>query len=141
MEEKGRIDLDLPPKIEGETTRSREEERVYFLDLLIVLAKHKKFIAWFVFAAVAVSVSISLLLSPSFTASTRILPPQQDQSTASALLGQLNPLMNLAGASGLGRNTSDRRPSPNSMPGRKELSPFPSRTGTQSALLTLPMGT
>ena len=107
MEEKGRIDLDLPPKIEGETTRSREEERVYFLDLLIVLAKHKKFIAWFVFAAVAVSVSVSLLLSPSFTASTRILPPQQDQSTASVLLGQLNPLMNLPGASGLGRNTSD----------------------------------
>jgi tyrosine-protein kinase Etk/Wzc len=107
MEEKGRIDLDLPPKIDGEAIRSREEERVYFLDLLIVLAKHKKFIAWFVFAAVAASVSISLLLSPSFTASTRILPPQQDQSTASALLSQLNPLMNLAGTSGLGRNTSD----------------------------------
>src|SRR2546421_642547 len=107
MKEKGRIDLDLPVKIGGEGATPREEERVYFLDLLIVLAKHKKFIAGFVFAGAAVSVLVSFLLPFTFTASAKILPPQQDQSTANALLGQLNPLMNLAGASGLGRNTSD----------------------------------
>jgi len=107
MREKSRIDLDLPLKIDGESALPREEERVHFLDLLIVLAKHKKLIIGFVLVAAAFSALVSLLLPLSFTATTKILPPQQEQSAANALLGQLSPLMNLTGASGLSRSTSD----------------------------------
>lgn len=107
MRDRNKIDVDIPLKIEGTVTPSREEERVYFVDLLIALAKRKKFIAGFVFAAAAISTAISLLLPFSFTSTAKILPPQQEQSAANALLGQLSPLINLAGASSLGRNSSD----------------------------------
>jgi len=40
---------------------------------------------------------VTLLLTPSFTATAVIMPPQQQQSAASALLGQLAPIASLAG--------------------------------------------
>jgi capsule polysaccharide export protein KpsE/RkpR len=57
-------------------------------------------------AAIA-SVVLSLLLPPVFTATTRIMPPQQNQSVASAMLGQLGPLAAVAGKDLGLRSTSD----------------------------------
>jgi uncharacterized protein involved in exopolysaccharide biosynthesis len=59
------------------------------LDLLILLGRRKRTIASVTTAAAVLSVAVSLLLPKTFTATTRILPPQQGQSTAAALLGQL----------------------------------------------------
>jgi tyrosine-protein kinase Etk/Wzc len=107
MNEKDRIELDLPLKAEGAPADAAEKERVHFLDLLIVLAKHAKFLMVFVAAATAISVLVSLVLPSRYTAETAIMPPQQEQSTTAALLGQLSPLMNLAGGPSLGRNSSE----------------------------------
>lgn len=81
-----------------------------FLDPLIVLAKHKAFILCFVGAAIILSVSGSLLMTTYYTAEVRILPPQQGQSFASAMLDQLGALAPLIGGAsgGLGlKNPSD----------------------------------
>ncbi|MBI5068805.1 MAG: lipopolysaccharide biosynthesis protein [Deltaproteobacteria bacterium] len=59
------------------------------LDLLIVVGRHKRLVARITIATAALSIVASLLLPRTFTAATRILPPQQGQSTAAALLGQL----------------------------------------------------
>jgi len=63
----------------------------------IILAKRKSFIWRFALAAAVLSAGISLLLPKYFTATAKMLPPQQTQSIAVALLGQLAPLASLAG--------------------------------------------
>jgi tyrosine-protein kinase Etk/Wzc len=81
-----------------------------FLDPLIILAKHKRFILYFVGAVIVLSVAGSLAMTTYYTAEVRILPPQQGQSFASAMLDQLGALAPLIGASGGGlglKNPSD----------------------------------
>ena len=73
------------------------EEEISLLDLLIVLAKHKKLILGLPLLAAAVALVVSLQLPNIYTATTKILPPQQAQSSAAAMLGQLG---GLAGAAG-----------------------------------------
>ncbi len=66
-------------------------------DLLVAVAKHKKSIFLASVSAGLLVLMLSLLLPNMYTATTRILPPQQTQSMASAMLGQLGPLASLAG--------------------------------------------
>jgi tyrosine-protein kinase Etk/Wzc len=72
------------------------------LDLAIVLAKHKRLVLGAPLVAAVVAAIISLLLPSIYTGSTRILPPQQSASAASALLSQLSGAVagGLAGAAG-----------------------------------------
>jgi len=71
------------------------------LDLLIVLAKHKRPVIGFTLAAGVLAVIVGLLLPNTYTATTRILPPQQSASAATALLNQLGGSFGgLAGAAG-----------------------------------------
>src|SRR5882672_8693000 len=72
----------------GETPTTEVDE-ISLLDLLIVLAKHKRIVLGVPFVAAIVAAVISLLLPNVYTGTTRILPPQQSASAASALLNQL----------------------------------------------------
>jgi tyrosine-protein kinase Etk/Wzc len=75
------------------------EDEINLLDLLIVLAKRKKMILSVTFAAALVAVGISLLMPKIYTGTAKILPPQQSQSSASALMNQLGGLAGMAGGS------------------------------------------
>jgi uncharacterized protein involved in exopolysaccharide biosynthesis len=79
-------------------TPQQEDDEINLLDLLIVLAKHKKMILGLPFAAAVLAAGISLLMPDIYTATTRILPPQQQQSSAAAMLGQLGALAGGAGS-------------------------------------------
>jgi len=68
----------------------------------IIVARRKSFIWRFVLIVAVLSAGISLLLPKYFTATTKMLPPQQNQSIATALLGQLGPLAGFAGGKDLG---------------------------------------
>ncbi len=59
------------------------------LDVLIVLARHKWSVLGLPVIAGVLTAVIVFLMPNIYTATARILPPQQDQSTAVALLGQL----------------------------------------------------
>ena len=85
------------------------DDEINLLDLLIVLAKHKKRVLGLPFAAAVVAAAISLIMPNIYTAKTTLMPPQQNQSTAAALLGQLaGPAAPLAGSAALGiKNPSD----------------------------------
>src|SRR6266853_386225 len=87
------------------------EDEISLLDLLIVLAKHKRIVLGVPFVVAIAAAIISLLLPNIYTGTARILPPQQSASAASALLNQLGgALGGLAGAAGgtLGiRNPND----------------------------------
>lgn len=75
------------------------EEEINLLDLLIVLVKYKKTILGVTFGTAVLAAAISLLMPNVYTATARILPPQQNQSSASILLSQLGGVTGLAGAS------------------------------------------
>jgi uncharacterized protein involved in exopolysaccharide biosynthesis len=89
----------LPPGAEREKT---------FLDFLVVLAKHKKLIFRLPIAAGFMAVIVSLLLPKWYTATAKIMPPQQSQSNAVAILGQLGVLTGGGASQALGlKNPSD----------------------------------
>src|SRR5712691_8235599 len=87
------------------------DDEVSLLDLLIVLAKHKRIVLGVPLIAAIAAATISLLMPNIYTGTTRLLPPQQSASSATALLNQLGGAAGvLAGASGgaLGiRNPND----------------------------------
>lgn len=76
-----------------------QDETVGMLDFLIVLAKHKKLILGLPLATAVLAAGISLLIPNIYTGTARILPPQQGQSSAMAMLGQLGALAGVAGGS------------------------------------------
>ena len=77
-----------------------DDDEISLLDLLIVLAKHKILVLGLPFAVTVLAAGISLLLPNIYTGTTKILPPQQSQSGASAMLAQLGGLAGLAGGVG-----------------------------------------
>ena len=74
-----------------------EDDDIHLLDLLIVLARHKKLVVFMPLIAGLVAVVASMMMAPVFTSSTKIIPPQQQSSTAAAMLGQLSGLAGMAG--------------------------------------------
>lgn len=82
--------------------RETAAEKLYLLDFLIILARRRYFLIWFTVIG-AVLTSITVLLLPSrYTAITLLIPPGQNSSTSSSLLGQLGgsgALASVAGAS------------------------------------------
>ena len=75
------------------------DDEINLLDLLIVFAKHKKMILSVTFGAALLATGISLLLPNIYTATSKILPPQSNQSSSvnAVMLAQLG---GLAGAAG-----------------------------------------
>ncbi|WP_426053805.1 GumC family protein [Janthinobacterium sp. PSPC2-1] len=89
-------------KISTESGKGDANPDFNILDLLIVLAKHKKLIIGLPLVVALIAVAISLALPNSYQATTKVLPPQQSQSGASALLSQLGGAAGLAaGAAGI----------------------------------------
>ena len=75
---------------------SRLETEVSLLDLLVILAKRKRFITRFVLGAVVLAIILSLILPVEYEAKIVLLPPQQSSSLSSSIVGQLGamgPLM------------------------------------------------
>jgi uncharacterized protein involved in exopolysaccharide biosynthesis len=84
---------------------------VTLLDLSIVLAQNKRLIAGATFGAAIVATIIALILPNRYTAEAKILPPQQAQSSLTAMLGQFNSIGGLAGLAGLaGRDLGLKNP-------------------------------
>lgn len=77
-----------------------EDDEIHPLDLLIVLARHKKLVIGMPIATGLLAIMVSLLMTPIFSSTATIMPPQQQQSSGiAAMLGSLG---GLAGAVGGG---------------------------------------
>src|SRR5712691_11862211 len=79
----------MSERADVESPKGVSEDEVSLLDLLIVLAKHKRIVLGVPFFAAIAAAIISVLMPNIYTGTTRILPPQQSASAASALLNQL----------------------------------------------------
>jgi uncharacterized protein involved in exopolysaccharide biosynthesis len=76
------------------------EQRMSVLDFLIILAERKRIILWVTAACTVLSIILSLLLPKKYTASSTILPPQQNSSMANLLSSQLAGLGSMAALAG-----------------------------------------
>jgi tyrosine-protein kinase Etk/Wzc len=93
------VPSNLPPAVEG----PREVDAIAVLQ---VLANHKMQILKVTLAAALLALIVALLLPKMYTATTTVLPPQQNQSTAMAMLGQLGAIAGL-GSADLGLKNPD----------------------------------
>jgi tyrosine-protein kinase Etk/Wzc len=85
------------PAIGVENRRPRE---FHLLDILVVLSRRRRLILWTT-VGVAIATAIFVVLIPNqYTAETLVLPPGQNASNASALLGQLLSSSTLASVAG-----------------------------------------
>jgi uncharacterized protein involved in exopolysaccharide biosynthesis len=88
-----------PMSSEEIATAPQAQTEVSLLDLTVLLVANKRFIFRFVLGAALLAVVVALLLPVRYEAKVMLLPPQQNSSIASALLGQMG---NLGGLGSLG---------------------------------------
>ncbi|MEN7430524.1 Wzz/FepE/Etk N-terminal domain-containing protein [Chromobacterium sp. TRC.1.1.SA] len=89
------------------TNTSQTSDEIDLLALLSTLQKYKRWIAISTVLFGSAALAYGLLAKPIFTASSSIMPPQQQSSGMGALLGQLGGLAGMAGGiSGL-KNPND----------------------------------
>jgi len=100
-----------PLASEEGASASRAQTEVSLLDITVLLVARKRFIIRFVLGAAALAIVVALLLPVRYEAKIVLLPPTQNSSTASALLGQLGNLGTLGSltslAGGLGKTPAD----------------------------------
>jgi uncharacterized protein involved in exopolysaccharide biosynthesis len=89
--------------IAGEITAvpPRTETEVSLLYIVVLLVGHKRFIARFVLGAAVLATVVSFLLPIRYEAKIVLLPPQQNSSIGSALMGQLGNMGSLGGLASL----------------------------------------
>jgi len=82
------------------------DEGFDLVEIMIVLAKHKRQLIGIPLVIGILATAISFALPNVYQATTKLLPPQQSQSSAAALLSQLGGVAALAGAAG-GKTPND----------------------------------
>jgi len=90
-------------KIEDRESRVRSgDTEIGLINILIALARHKRLMILLPLATAVIAAVISVVLPNVYKANTKLLPPQQAQSSASAILSQLGGVAGLgAGIAGL----------------------------------------
>lgn len=81
-------------------TPSSTGDEISLLDLLLVLAARRRLIATLTIGCAVLAAIVSLLLPKQYTATTVLLPPQQNSSLAGALSSQLGNLGSMAALAG-----------------------------------------
>lgn len=75
-----------------------DDDEISLLDLLQVVVENLRLLVLAPLAAGLVALGITFAMAPTFTATTKFMPPQQQQSSAAAMLASLGALGGLAGA-------------------------------------------
>lgn len=99
-------------KIESPNTGAQSEaptsdDDVFLLDIALILAKNKHIVLGLPAAASMLAFAIAFLMPNWYTATAKILPPQQTHSTAAAILGQLGGIGGVTGGSVGLKNPAD----------------------------------
>ena len=85
-----------------------DDEEISLLDLLQVVAENLRLLILGPLAAGVLALAITFAIAPTFTATTKFMPPQQQQSGAAAMLSSLGALGGLAGAATGIKNPADQ---------------------------------
>jgi uncharacterized protein involved in exopolysaccharide biosynthesis len=85
-----------------------EDEEISLLDLLQTIADNLRLLILGPLLAGLAALGIAFAIAPTYTATVRFLPPQQQQSSAASMLASLGALGGLAGAASGLKNPSDQ---------------------------------
>ena len=85
-----------------------DDDEISLLDLLHTVVDNLRLLVLGSLGAGLLALGISFLITPTFTATTKFLPPQQQQSAAAAMLQSLGALGGLAGAATGLKNPNDQ---------------------------------
>ena len=95
--------------IAGSDPRSMvEDDEISILDILQVMADNLRLLVLGPLVAGLLALGYSFTVTPTFIATTKFIPPQQQQSGAAAMLAGLGALGGLAGAAGGIKNPADQ---------------------------------
>ena len=89
-------------------TIETEDDEISLLDLLQVVADNLRLLVLGPLAAGLLALGCTFIITPSFTATTKFMPPQQQQSGAASLLAGLGALGGLGGAAAGIKNPADQ---------------------------------
>lgn len=93
---------------EASATDAGRDDEISLLDLALVLAENWRTLVFLPLVAGLIALGISFLIPPTYTATTRILPPAQQQSTSAALAAQLGSLAGIVGGAAGLKNPADQ---------------------------------
>ncbi len=96
------------PTAANNVQAAEDEDEISQLDLLQTVADNLKLLTLGPLAVGLTALGISFAIPPTYTASTRFLPPQQQQSMAASMLASLGSLGGLAGAAAGLKNPADQ---------------------------------
>ncbi len=85
-----------------------EDDEISLLDLLQTIADNLRLLILGPLLAGLAALGIAFAIAPTYTATVRFLPPQQQQSSAASMLASLGALGGLAGAASGLKNPSDQ---------------------------------
>lgn len=91
-----------------EQLQTLEDDEISLLDLLQTVVDNLRLLVLGPLAVGVMALGISFLVTPTFTAKTQFLPPQQQQSAAASMLASLGSLGGLAGAAAGLKNPADQ---------------------------------
>jgi uncharacterized protein involved in exopolysaccharide biosynthesis len=92
----------------SQDSSAEAEDEISLLDLLQVVVENLRLLVLGPLAAGLLALGVSFIIAPTFTASVKFMPPQQQQSAAAGLLQSLGALGGLAGAASGIKNPSDQ---------------------------------
>ncbi|MFN3377555.1 MAG: Wzz/FepE/Etk N-terminal domain-containing protein, partial [Burkholderiaceae bacterium] len=90
------------------TPMAGDDDEISLLDLLQTVVENLRLLVLGPLVVGLAALGISFLITPTFTATTKFLPPQQQQSAAAAMLQSLGALGGLAGAATGLKNPNDQ---------------------------------
>ena len=85
-----------------------EDDEISLLDLLQVVVDNLRLLVLGPLVAGLLALGYTITMAPTFTATTKFMPPQQQQSAAASMLAGLGALGGLAGAAGGLKNPADQ---------------------------------
>ncbi|HXM80326.1 MAG TPA: Wzz/FepE/Etk N-terminal domain-containing protein [Burkholderiales bacterium] len=100
-------DQGLPSASEAPISQ-QEADEISLIDIALVLAENLRILILVPVVAGLAALGISFLIPPTYTATSRILPPGQQQSTSAVLAAQLGSLAGLVGSAAGIKNPADQ---------------------------------
>ncbi|HYK35566.1 GumC family protein [Alloacidobacterium sp.] len=92
--------VESEPLLPSERDQVEQNDEISLLDLCIVMARRKWLIIKITVGCGLIALLISLLLPKNYTATTTVLPPQQNSSLSSAIMSQIGSLGSLGALAG-----------------------------------------
>lgn len=82
----------IPPNDGPHHSDSIDGDENRLLDIVLILARYKNLVLGLPLVVAILSIGVTFLIPKTYTATAKLLPPQQSQSNAIAILGQLGAL-------------------------------------------------